>query len=133
MKNAILITALLIACGGISGCTQQPSAIDWVDICSRQNVKFSDIAACAKQNRTASCIQSGYCSTDDDAIIAYADSLAASVKKRNLSDEEAKRKWLDFRFNRKEAQQSRMLQERAIMEAQRPITCTRNGPYTHCF
>ncbi len=129
MKNALLITALLMVCG----CASQPSAIDWVDICSRQNAKFADIVACAKENRNASCAKDDYCSTDEDAVIAYADSLAASVKKRNMTEEEAKRKWLDFRFNRRDAQQSRMLQERAIMATQYPITCRRNWPYTHCL
>lgn len=129
LKPHSIIATLMLTCA----CTAQPSAIDWVDMCSRQHAAFADVVACAKQNRNAGCTKDGYCSTDDDAVIAYADSLAASVKKRTMSEEEAKRKWLDFRFNRRDAEQSRMLQQRAIMAAERPITCTRTGPYTHCF
>lgn len=129
LKPLSMIAMLLLVCG----CAAQPSAIDWVDMCSRQHPAFADVVTCAKQNRNAGCAKDGYCSADDDAVIAYADSLAASVKKGKLSEEEAKRKWLDFRFNRRDAEQSRMLQQRAILAAERPITCTRTGPYTHCF
>ena len=63
------------------------------------------MVACGAQARNAYCQAHNLCSANGNAIVAYADSLVQSVNNHELSEAEARRKWIEFRAARVEAQQ----------------------------
>jgi hypothetical protein len=101
--------ALLVVAGlgavSLAGClTTTASVSPWehFDACT-DNATFHQWVTCAKQKRQAACEASRNCSPTN-TIVAYADSLDESVQRREITDPEARRKFLEYRMEREAAQ-----------------------------
>jgi len=95
--------ALAIGCAAVlPGCaTIQKPAWEHYDDCAKQNLSFAAMAACGKQRRAAYCeANRGSCAPEGDAVVEYADSLAQAVSRHEISEAEAQRKWMAFRYGR---------------------------------
>ena len=91
----------LIAIAGLgvllAGCVGQRPAWEHYDACSTQTAGFAAMAECGKRSRNAECAANSACSNNGNAIVLYADSLAASVRSGEMSQAEATRRWLEYR------------------------------------
>ena len=116
---------------GLSGCIGEPppkTAIAHYDECSAAGGGFVRMAACGKERRTDYCAQMKVCSADGDAVVAYADSLSASVSRHEMTEPEAQRRWIEFRSS----QLSAMRQLEAQRRASQGVTCVTTGAVTNC-
>jgi hypothetical protein len=120
-----LTLAVLCLAPALAGCFGGKSAVAYYDECSQQTSSFTAMAACGKQRRNAVCQPDNSCSRDGDAMVAYADSLVASVSTRTMSEPEAQRKWIEFKMARQDAQ-------RAAARDDGPMVCNRIGSTTVC-
>jgi hypothetical protein len=58
---------------------------------------------CGKARRTAHCeAHPSGCGSDGDAIVEFANALAASVASKEMSDAEARRKFIEFKTSRRD-------------------------------
>lgn len=131
MRFAVLVVALVLgACG--QG-TVFKSVLDHYDECAARGGGFPAIADCGKKNRTAYCEELKLCSANGDSVVAYADSLAASVHTREISDPEAMRRWIEFRNTTIARRNSENLQRAAIINSNMPRTCNTFGNTTTCY
>ena len=89
------------------------------------------MVACGAQARNAYCQAHNLCSANGNAIVAYADSLVQSVNNHELSEAEARRKWIEFRAARVEAQQQ-ILAAQAAARAASSTTCNKVGNSVIC-
>jgi len=88
--SGILLSALLGGCA-----TANVTAVwEHYDACSTANTPFAVIVECGKQRRTAHCVTVGGCSSTGNAFVEYADSLAMSVQRKQLTEAEAQRRLL---------------------------------------
>jgi hypothetical protein len=123
--------ATLVAAGlgavSLAGCLTTTTATNatWehFDACP-DNTAFHQYVTCAKQNRQAACEASRNCSATN-AIVAYADNLDQSVQRREMTEPEARRKWLEYRMDREAAQSgsARTAADRATAIVSSPV-CT---------
>jgi hypothetical protein len=113
----------------ISGCAAQKTAWDHYDDCAAQTSTFQAMADCGKRARLAAC-QSSFsgCSDIGNSIVQYADALSQSVANREMTEAEAKRKFIEFKTT--QAQAAR--QQRIQAAAAGPVICTPVGNSTIC-
>lgn len=124
MWRAFLAIAFIALLGsGLSGCATKP-AWQYYDECAAQNLPFAAMVECGKQKRTAYCQSGGACSADGNAVVAYADSLVQSVNRREMSEAEAQRKWIEFRMARADEQQRRL--DAALAAADREFCASKD-------
>jgi hypothetical protein len=101
MRIGFLALTTLIPAGValLPGCaTTQKPAWEHYDDCSSQNPSFVAMAACGKQRRAAYCeANRSDCNPVGDAVVAYADSLAQAVSRHEITEAEARRRWLAYR------------------------------------
>jgi hypothetical protein len=86
----------------LAGCltaTANIPAYEHFDACSNQS-SFHNMVTCGKTARQAFCTSNKSCTPAGDAIVAYAESLDQSVQRREMSEPEAQRKWIEFRMAR---------------------------------
>lgn len=126
LKNRFIILSFALL---VSGCVSN-YVPPWTfyDQCAQQTSSFVGIANCGEAKRNAYCTAHRDCNANDNAFVAYTDSLVKSVKSGDLSEEEARRKWIEFRANQVNA-----YQQQEIMMAPRPATCISNGFVVNCF
>jgi hypothetical protein len=129
----MLLATLLV---GTSACvtTAPPSkpALSYYDECASQTSSFPAIAACGKQRRNAACQANKTCSSIGNSVVAFADSLALSVTRREMTEAEAMRRWAEFKITQERAQHQLDLQAAAADNANRPISCQRTGNFVYC-
>jgi hypothetical protein len=112
----------------LAGClTAGVPAYEHYDACASQ-ATFHAMVTCGKSNRQAACETNRNCSTDGDAVVAYADSLDQSVQRREISEPDARRRWIEFRMAR--ANERRQAIQAAA--ASGPVVCNRIGSTTIC-
>lgn len=132
MKSLVIFMCLLLA-----NCAMQTTPPSWsfYDQCAQQTSSFLETAACGKTNRNAYCRPNNTCSAAGNAFVAYTDSLAKSVKNHQMTEDEAQRKWIEFRMTQANAAQQHALQSEAnqIMAMPSPVTCHTYGTVTNCF
>src|SRR5687768_11256824 len=80
-----------------SACVTGQTAWQYYDQCANQHSSFEKMVACGKQARTEGCALNNTCSARGDALVQYADSLVISVKSKELSEAEARRRWIEYR------------------------------------
>jgi hypothetical protein len=99
------IAFIITVCGAVlSGCYAPRAAWEHYDDCAKQNLSFVDMVACGKQRRTAFCEADHSCAPEGDAVVTYADGLAQSVSRHEMSEAEAQRKWIAFRAGHADVQ-----------------------------
>lgn len=91
------------------------------------------MAACGKQKRTVYCKETYTCSSEGNSLVQYADALAMSVQNREMSDAEARRRFVEFKANL----QGGLRRDAAIIAAGQaaagPTTCTKVGNTVNCY
>jgi hypothetical protein len=113
----------------LAGCTSSYiPAWTFYDQCAQQTSSFAAIASCGETKRNDYCKAHNNCTANDNSFVAYTDSLVKSVKHGDMTEEEARRKWIEFRANQVNA-----YQQQQIMAAPRTATCFGNGPFLNCF
>jgi hypothetical protein len=135
LKLALFLVGVLSLGGCVS--TQQKASWDHYDECSLQTKSFTSMVACGKQNRMAYCQAQGECSSHGNSIVQYADTLSQSVARKEMTETEAQRRWIEF----KTAQINAVNQNQATLagasmiaaSASGPRTCTTIGSVTNCF
>jgi hypothetical protein len=130
------ISQLIFALGlaaALCSCAANKSAWQHYDECATQNLSFADMVACGKQRRATYCEPNHTCSDEGNAIVMYADSLVQSVSRRELSEPEARRKWIEFRMARADTQKQLAVQAAAAAARSAPTTCTTIGATTNCY
>jgi hypothetical protein len=132
MRFIVICICISIA---IAGCAmqRQPHAWDFYDECDAQTHSFNDMAACGKQKRTAYCQAHNSCSDIGNSIVQYADSLAQSVSSHEMTEPEAKRRFIEFKTSQAQASHQQELQAEAITAASAPTTCSKIGSAVTCY
>lgn len=87
--------AVAAVSSGVGGCVGSQSAWEYYDRCSQTS--FVQMVDCGRRVRTSECTAAGTCSGPGNSFVAYADSLAASVRSKQMTDEEARRKFIEFK------------------------------------
>ncbi len=126
---AIAIFALIVA--GCQATTK--SAWEHYDACSLETSSFTKMVECGKQRRQAYCQPNGGCSAIGNSLVQYADSLATSVKRREMTEAEATRRWIEFKVAQQNNSASLAMQSAAIAAASAPRTCMKSGAVINCF
>lgn len=125
-RNTVILLSLPLLLAGCVSNYVPPWA--FYDQCAQHVSSFVGIAGCGEAKRNEYCVAHKNCNANDNAFVAYTDSLVRSVKSGDMTEEEARRKWIEFRANQVNA-----YQQQEMMMAPRPATCFANGPFVNCF
>ncbi len=126
----LMVTGLWLV--SLTGCLTAPSSVsawEYFDACPEQT-PFHDWVTCGKVNRQTACETSRNCSPGANTIVAYAESLDQSVQRHEITEPEARRKWVEFRKDREarqdaaKRQSDRTAAERAAATVSEPVFCT---------
>lgn len=134
-RYAVLVVAGLGAVS-LAGCltTSTPVVPSWqsFDACSEQT-SFHDWVACGKANREATCA-AGNCSSGPNAntVMAYVDSLDQAVLRHEMSESEARAKWLKFRNERELAQEAARSQSARLAQDRATFATSKCGSAISC-
>jgi hypothetical protein len=76
-----------------------PSRVVWeyYDQCARENPSFLAMAECGRQERLAECVPNNTCSSEGNMFMQYVDTLVLSVKKKELTEAEAMRRYTEYK------------------------------------
>jgi hypothetical protein len=76
-----------------------PSRVVWeyYDQCARENPSFLAMAECGRQKRLAECVPNNTCSPEGSMLMEYVDTLVLSVKKKELTEAEAMRRYREYK------------------------------------
>jgi hypothetical protein len=76
-----------------------PSRVVWeyYDQCARENPSFPAMAECGRQKRLAKCVPNNTCSPEGNMFMQYIDTLVLSVKKKELTEAEAMRCYIEYK------------------------------------
>jgi len=76
-----------------------PSRLVWeyYDQCARENPSFLAMAECGRQKRLAECVPNNACSAEGNMFMGYIDTLVLSVKKKELTEAEAMRRYTEYK------------------------------------
>jgi hypothetical protein len=97
--NFILSAAIsLMTALKLTSCAS-PSRLVWeyYDQCARENPSFLVMAECGKQKRLAECAPNNTCSPEGTMFMQFVDSLVVSVKKKELTETEAMRRYTEYK------------------------------------
>jgi hypothetical protein len=113
--------------------TQDKAAWDHYDACQAETKSFVAMVDCGKQRRTAYCQPE--CSRVGDAAVQYADVLADSVRRREMTETQARLKWVEYKTTQLNAanQQAATMAVGIMASTPSPRTCTTIGNVTNCF
>ena len=130
----LLATGAIAATLLVGGCVATTvGALDHYDACSLTEPNLARMINCGKERRQAYCTKVNDCSSGGNLIVQYGDSLVASVKRGELSEPEARRRWVEFVISQRNQQAGLQMQAAAIMAASAPRTCNRIGTSVTCF
>ena len=75
------------------------SSVVWerYDQCALENPSFLAMAECGRQKRLAECVPNNTCSPEGTMFMQYIDTLVLSVKKKELSEAEAMRRYTEYK------------------------------------
>lgn len=87
------VTALMLA-----SCAS-PSRVVWeyYDQCGRENPSFLAMTECGRKKRLAECVPNNTCSSEGTMFMQYMDTLVLSVKKKELTEAEAMRRYTEYK------------------------------------
>jgi hypothetical protein len=94
LSAAIGIVAALM----LTSCTHSSTVVwEYYDQCAQENPSFLAMAECGRQNRLAECVPNNTCSPEGTMFMQYIDSLALSVRKKELTEAEAMRRYKEYK------------------------------------
>ena len=75
------------------------SSVVWehYDRCALENPSFLAMAECGRRKRLAACEPNNTCSPEGTMFMQYVDSLVLSVKKKELTEAEAMRRYTEYK------------------------------------
>lgn len=124
---ATAVSAVVLCC-----CARTMASYEHYDSCAAQTASFIAMVECGKQKRTAYCQEKNECSPTGNSIVAYADSLATSVKAKQMTEAEAQRRWIEFKLARSESDRQAAIATAAAIAASGPTSCITTGTITTC-
>jgi hypothetical protein len=88
---AFVAATMLTKCGN--------SSVVWehYDQCALENPSFLAMAECGRRKRLAACEPNNTCSPEGTMFMQYVDSLVLSVKKKQLTEAEAMRRYTQYK------------------------------------
>ena len=97
--NFILSAAISFVTVLLLATCASPSRVVWeyYDQCARENPSFLAMAECGRQKRLAECVRNNACSPEGDMFMQYIDTLVLSVKKQQLTEAEAMRRYTEYK------------------------------------
>jgi hypothetical protein len=98
LNLALSATAGFVAVSMLTTCAS-PSRVVWeyYDQCARENPSFLAMAECGRQKRLAECVPNNTCSPEGNMFMQYIDALVLSVKKKELTEAEAMRRYTEYK------------------------------------
>ena len=97
-SNFILSAAIaFVAALMLNGCAHSRVAWGYYDQCAQENPSFLAMAECGRQKRLAECVPNNTCSPEGTMFMQYIDSLALSVKKKELTEAEAMLRYKEYK------------------------------------
>jgi hypothetical protein len=131
--SAALVAAVFLCAAALSGCMQQTkTAWQHYDECAAETASFRAMVECGKQRRTAYCQEAGACSDLGTALVQYADALAQQVAHHEISEAQAREKFVAYKTA--QIQAARQLQmQAAAAAASGPTVCNRTPTGAICF
>lgn len=146
VMKKVFLTPLALSLLALSSCASAPlkSAWEHYDACSTENQSFREIVKCGKARRSEYCKTANNCGSDGNALVLYADTLAQAVERKEMTETEAKLKWIAYRNSRSDAQNQALQAEEARTTAaissmnavnamNRPRSCFTTGGVTNCY
>ena len=106
--------------------TASTPAWQYFDTCSNQPT-FHNMVVCGRDGRQHACDADRNCNASGDAVVAYAESLDQSVQQHEMSESEARRKWIEFRMAR-----ANELVQAQKAAARREVVCDKVGDQILC-
>jgi hypothetical protein len=140
MRNTAIcfgFTALFAAL--LSGCMQTTTKMAWehYDECATETSSFRQMVDCGKARRMAYCQETlKKCSDIGNSIVQYADALSESVAKHEMTEAQAKQKFIEFKTAQAMEVHKIQAQAAAAAAASGPVTCTTTGgaiKVTNCY
>lgn len=117
----------------MSACAVHPSKIlDFYDPCLNTTKTFQEFAACGRAAKEKSCASAGIC-PKADVFMSYTDAIASDVQAGNLSEGQAKMKWIDYRTQMLTLTQNQANAEAAQAAARKPVFCNKIGYTVACY
>ena len=99
-RNGWLVSAAVgfVTASILTTCAS-PSRVVWeyYDQCARENPSFLAMAECGKQKRLGECAPNNTCSPEGNMFMEYIDTLVLSVKKKELTEAEAMRRYTAYK------------------------------------
>jgi hypothetical protein len=97
--NFILSAALSLVTALMLTTCASPSRVVWeyYDQCARENPSFLAMAECGRQRRLAECTANNTCTPEGTMFMRYIDALVLSVKKKELTEAEAMRRYTEYK------------------------------------
>lgn len=132
----VLVGVLIAQVFAFTGCAVTPPpkvAWNYYDECETSTHSFTDMVTCGKQRRNAYCQARSSCSDIGNSVVQYADSLAEAVSKHEMTESEAKMRFIEFKTKQAQAARQTQLQAAAIAAATAPTTCSRLGNSITCY
>ncbi len=76
-----------------------PSRVVWeyYDQCARESPSFLAMAESGRQKRLAACVSNNTCWPEGNIFMEYIDTLVLSVKKKELTEAEAMRRYTEYK------------------------------------
>jgi hypothetical protein len=98
VRYFILSGALALAAAGtLTGCAHSQVVWEYYDQCALEDPSFRAMAECGRRKRLAECVPTNTCSPEGTMFMRYVDSLALSVSKKELTEAEAMRRYLEYK------------------------------------
>ncbi len=99
VRYFVLLGAITLAAAGtLTGCATHSLVVwEYYDQCALENPSFLAMAECGRRKRLAECVPTNTCSPEGNMFMRYVDSLALSVSKKELTEAEAMRRYLEYK------------------------------------
>jgi hypothetical protein len=126
MRSAILAVTGIVSVS-LGGCLTIASNIpvwEHFDACPDQST-FHKWVTCAKARRQAAC-DASRCSSSSSNVVAYVDNLDQAVERGQVTEADARRKWLQYRQEHEVRSDSRdrIAFDKAVGATGAPVYCT---------
>jgi hypothetical protein len=127
MIRSTMLAVASAAAISLAGCLTMAASIpvwEHFDACPDQST-FHAWVSCAKERRQTAC-DAGRCSSSSGTVVAYVDNLDQAVERHQMTDAEARRKWLKFRQDREVTADSpdRVAHDKAVAVTDTRVFCT---------
>jgi hypothetical protein len=118
----------LVVAFAVVGCNvlQQHNVFEYYDACAVETKSFVTMAECGKKTRNEKCVETNSCSTLGNAAVQYADALSESVERGEVSDSDARLRWIKFKVEQIDHMQN-------ITAASAPVTCVSGSYSMTCY